>query len=722
MRRDNDGIGNTRLAPTAPGRLGRRPLFTVGGISLAATAAGLFLPPLAVWLMAALSGALCLFPPLRRGIPALLLTAVFLLSAGVHRGVREFPLGRFVGQQDTVTARVVDTPTDGQMYTVEVTEATRLPAGTRLSLYFAPGSEPLLYDTVTAPVTLEAVPATAVTQRRGQRIFLYAFPAGEWDATPQVVGAAHPPLYILRRYWGRLLRRTLPGEQGALLAALCLGEKRAVSAETTAAFRYSGLSHLLVVSGLHLSLLMVSLRALLRRVGVGYRTASAAVLPLIWVFAGLVGGSPSVLRAAVMGSLWLISFTVYRRYNGLNAWGLAAAVLLAADPYRLLSVSFQLSFAATAGVLLITPRLCSCPVYPDPEQSLLSRLWQGVARYIRDGCAVCIGALLFTLPIATFYFHGVSLTTLLSNLLAVVPAGWALTVGWLGMLLSAVPIIGFVGRPLLYGAGLLADYLAGVARLCGPRAAYAPLPYLWQKLLLGALCAIAATAVLCRVPWRRLLAACLAATVGVCGLMVPVTALTPRLTVIPCGSHGAVLLQQGTHAALLLDHSTALSHVEYDLQERGIRHLDCLYVAEGHSADAATLLRLWEQTDRPPVYTAGDDFAAGLPVAALPQEEPHTLWAGCTLTPVSAGWCRLTLAGAAALVCTDRSAPRPMEEAVTVYTRLPGQLPAVGYCVVACRSTADLSAYTNENALFLQDKSVILTAKKGGEWSVVPWL
>lgn len=707
-------MGDSTHRPITVGGLGRRPLLTVGLVALAATAIALWIPPIAAVIVAA--GVLCLFcvPPLRRNGGALLVAALFLLSGAGQRHFRELPLHALVGHSDVITACVTDTPRSGQMYTVEVLEATHLPAGTRLSLYCAPGQEPQRYDLVETPVSLHA----AATTQYADRIFLRAFPIGDRNTPITIVGHADPdPLYQLRLYFDSVLRQTLPGDEGDLLSALCLGQRDAVSAAMDAAFRYSGLSHLLVVSGLHLSMLAVTLRLLLRRLRVGYRLAAVLTVPLIWAFAGMVGNGPSVLRAACMCTVWLVGFMVYRRHNGLNAWGFAAAGLLLIDPYCLLDIGFQLSFAATAGVLLIAPRLCRYSTGQLPPPTLRERLWNRVRTYVRNGLAVCFGALLFTLPITVFYFQGFSITSPVSNLLAVVPVGWALTLGWAGILLSAVPVLGWLGHPFLYLAGMLTHWVYGVARLCGPAALYVYTPVLWQKWLITVLCTVIAMGILCRRPWRQVAVFAVTACLCVVGTALPLMAPPPRITVWPYGSHTAVLLQEEDAAVLLVDHSRSLRDVHYALQRQGITRLQAVYIDEADPTDKAVLARIREAYGHPAVYAydaEGGDWP--LPIQPI-RPRDQWRWGAGTLTGLSDGWWRWH----GALICTDPSAPCPQDAPLYVYTALPSQLPTHGYCVVSHYHRQQPAIPIGENVLLLTEEELTLTTTDTGEWSVLPW-
>lgn len=713
-----------RTSPALPtGFLDSRRMLTVGVTALISTAVALVLPIPAVIAISVLLLLLCLLPPLRRVWWVLLTAAVFMLSTAGHSALQEQRLLPLDGQTAVITARVVDLPTDGQMYTVSVTNSDSVPTGARLSLYCPPGSEPVLYDTVTATVALQRADTA---YRRSERIFLYAFPQGEWGASAAVTDGEKAPLtHYITQWFDRILKQTLPGEEGALLAALCLGQRQETTTAVNTAFRNSGLSHLLVVSGLHVSMLAVALRGLLRRIGVGYRLSAMAVLPVIWLFAGMVGGTSSVLRAAVMCSLWLMGFVVYRRYDGLNAWGLAAAVLLAADPYRLLNAGFQLSFAAAAGVLTLAPRLCPTAARQTPPDNRIARLWAGVVRFIRNGCGVCISAMLFTLPLSVYYFSGLSLTVLPANLLAVVPAGWALTLGWLGLLCCSVPLLGWAGRPLLFTAGWLARYLAGVARVCGPDEAFLPLPHTWQKLLIASLCAMAIAGILWRVPRRRVAVAILTLAVCVCAVAVPFTHLSPRLTVIARGDHAAVLIQQGGHAALLADHGCILRDISYYLERNGVRRLDYLFVDGGKPANAASLKQLWLTYGRPDVYVTDEEdwFSHGaVPACYSIPNDLWELWAGASVTLKTDGWWQVTMNGAEALVCTDPARPHPAAADVTVYTALPRNLPTDGYCILSCDRDAFPILPEEGQFRLLSYETITLTARKDGEWSVLPWL
>lgn len=720
-----DTLRRAATAADTPSLL--RPVFAVGTVAVPATAAALLLPPVAAALLAAGALLLLFLPALRRGgrWALLLCAALFLLRTAGYTYLQVAPIEALAGQTDTITARVVETPRSGTMYTVEVTDAIRLPTGARVSLYCAEGNSLALHDTLTATVTLEAVTySRANLYAKG--VYLCAFPTDKWGATVTQTGVDAPPWADrLRGWFDTRLREVLPGEEGDLLAALCLGDRRAVSDAVDDAFRHSGLSHLLVVSGLHLSMVAVALRGLLRRLGGGYRTAAVMTVPLLGVFATLVGGANSVLRAGLMCTLWLMSFVVYRRYDGLTAWGMAAAVLLFTNPYRLLNAGFQLSFAATAGVLVLAPRLCRGARREDPSAPLQARITAAAGRYIRNGCGVCIAALLFTLPLSVYYFGGLSLTALPANLLAVVPAGWALTIGWLGMLVGSVPLLGWAARPLLLVAGYLARYLRAVAALCGPVGAFLPTPYGWQKALITVGCLLTICGILWKIPWRRVAASVVALSVAIAALCLPLTLATPQVTVIPAARDAAVLVQYGGRAALWVSHSAALEDARWVLEERGCTRLTHLFVAAGEPCDGGALTTLARQVRIDAVYTSDTDWCAHLPVTAQACTDgvAYPLWGGFSLSADGSLW-RLDARGGDALLVADPAVTPTDTAALTVYAGVPDDPSDGGARIVVCR-TADipqLTEITTDGTLVLTDDPITLTTRRGKEWSVLSWL
>jgi competence protein ComEC len=203
-----------------------------------------------------------------------------------------------------------------------------------------------------------------------------------------------------------------------LLAGFLLGDTRAVPDDVVAAYRGSGLSHLLAVSGENVAFTLALFGPLLRRMALGPRTIAAVAIVLL--FATMTRFEPSVLRATALAVVALGASFVGRPASSLRALGLAVIVLLVVDPFLLHSIAFLLSCGASAGIAVL-----SAPIrgrLPGPA-------------WLRDPLAVSLAAQVGVTPVLLATFGTVPVVTPLANLLAA-PAAEA--VGVYGMLASAV--------------------------------------------------------------------------------------------------------------------------------------------------------------------------------------------------------------------------------------------------------------------------------------------
>jgi len=702
----------------------RRPFLTVG-----CTALAVILPALKLPLWAVVAGALfplvtLFFRRCRRTLWCLMVgaAALVLLCTAVFRLVRVEPLARLSGRTDTITGQVVALPSGGRMATVEVERADLIPPGTRVAMYFPEALTPALWDTFTVSAELNGTAFSTYQPSRG--IFLSAFPLGLDPLDPPFtgVGARSFGAALNDRLY-RILCQSLPEEESGVLAALCLGRREGVSAAVDAAFRGSGLSHLLVVSGLHLSLVVLALRAGLRRV-TGLSLSALLTIPVMALFMVLVGASPSVMRAGLMSLCWLIGVPLRRRSDGLNALGLALTVLLLINPYQIYHVGFQLSFLATAGVLCLTPRLCGWLYRRPLAEHPMGRLWQRTVGYVWCAVAVCLSATLFTLPVAVYHFGTFSVSYLPANLLAVVPAGWVLLLGWMGLLLCAVPFLAWLGQPLLALAGYGTRYLTGVARWCSPPWAQISVTALWQFLLLAAVCLLVIYAVFRRLSPKRVLPPLLTLLLLAVWVGQSFTQPAIRLTVQPVTDGAAVVVEQGEKTALLVTHSSGLTEATALLQEVACHHLDYLVIGEGAVSDTGALTSLCRQAGSPQVIACADTawcMGAPDPVTRISSEQPVSLWQGCTLMAPSNAWWRLNLGAETVQIGTVPGASCPHPGGLMIYTGLPKQVHTPSVVTCAQRELAQgVPAYADKTLLLTEDY-VTFTVQPDGEWSVLPW-
>ena len=277
-------------------------------------------------------------------------------------------------------------------------------------------------------------------------------------------------VYALRHRLADSLQRALPQPHAALAQAMLLGLRDDIPEDVSEDFRETGTGHLLAISGLHVGVLLGLTLAASRAALGGGRWHLLAPLAALWLYALLSGMAPPVVRASIMGTLFLAARFSGRPGAGLPALSAAAGVMAGLDPALLRDVSLYLSFAAIAGLLLV-PAVESHlkPLLESrlAERGTLLRWSKGLASALAVGAAATVG----TLPLLIYTFDRVSLLGVPTTLLAL-PAlplmlvGSALT-GALGLVWGplgvATGIVTWV--PLTYLLWLLAaiDALPGGA-------------------------------------------------------------------------------------------------------------------------------------------------------------------------------------------------------------------------------------------------------------------
>lgn len=428
------------------------------------------------------------------------------------------------------------------------------------------------------------------------------------------------------------LRRGVRPPVREVLEAMVLGDDQGVDDGIIADFRNSGLLHILAVSGENVVLLCAIFGALLRGAGLGRNARLTTCLPLVALYVVVTGASPSIVRAGVAGVVGLLAGLVSRPADGWLLWLLPAAWILSFNPNALFDVSFQLSFAAVAGLLLVS----------RPFTSALSFLPPVVA----EPMAVTTAASLATAPVSIATFGQTSAVAVPAN----VAGGFILgPVMFLGMVSV---LVGFVSPWLSLPLNVVAATC--IAFLCAVAGAFAGLPfavYQWHGPTTAVL--LLTTVGLWVVVLRRLsrragesplvflrsrrrrvpvaVAAC--ASVALVALLAPRAAPAPTrttLTILDVGEGAAALLQAPGGPTVLID--AGPEPLATTLRAHGVHRIDLLVLSHGHAdhtyglADVLGSIPVGRALV--PVPAAGDDSlvavegklrGAHVPVAACQQ-------------------------------------------------------------------------------------------------------
>lgn len=258
-----------------------------------------------------------------------------------------------------------------------------------------------------------------ITYYTSRGVFLIANAYGEMTVTK-------PSGSALFRYWPLYAARALkesvaavfPGDAVPLMTALLTGDKAVMGDGLYTALRRTGLAHVVAVSGMHLTILAAVpelLPGARRR-----RLRAAAVIALSFGFAAMVGNTPSVLRAAFLCACMQLAPLLGRENDTPTSLSAVLAALLIQNPRAAANVSLQLSFAAVAGIYLFSTPVSDRLTARLPKKGRLANLGRAFAGIF----ATSLGAMVFTIPIAAYYFGMVSLLAPVTNLIAI-PLVWA---------------------------------------------------------------------------------------------------------------------------------------------------------------------------------------------------------------------------------------------------------------------------------------------------------
>jgi len=255
-------------------------------------------------------------------------------------------------------------------------------------------------------------------------------------------------LLAFKRRAQRVIALILHEPQAALLTGILLGIRAGIPTDLMKAFSATGTTHIIAISGFNISIIAGLFSGLSTRL-FGKRRATPWALASIIVYTVLVGASAAVVRAAIMGCLYVIATHYGRQTDALTSLMAAAMLMTLINPQTLWDLGFQLSFAATLGLILYTP-----PLQSQFERLLSRALSPGTAKQavgmLNEALIVTLAAQITTMPIIVYHFRQLSLVTLLSNFL-VLPAQPGVMV-WGGL----ATIAGLIRLPLGQALGWIA--------------------------------------------------------------------------------------------------------------------------------------------------------------------------------------------------------------------------------------------------------------------------
>ena len=421
----------------------RKLLWFAGAFAVAALFCVYLLPVLPIWvgMVPLLCGiALLIFKKriLRYGIAILLGIGMGLIWTSGYYALMIQPAAELSGTTQTVSGTVCNyaQPTPyGYKVELELDHADR---GYRTLLYLAGEAQTLKPgDRLTTSAKLELASYRYSQEQnvyqRSQGYVLLAYGQGEWSSE----AVQKIPLRFIPAWTAHQLQEQIdklfPADAAAFLRALLTGDRSGFDYQTKNALSLAGVSHVVAISGMHVSILL----ALVLFVLPDRRFAAAVGIPIVVFYAILTGASPSVVRAATMQILLLIAPLLRRENDPPTSLSAAMLLILLINPWAIADVSFQLSFAAMAGLLLFSRRIYD---YLDARlaERKLPRVLEKMGKAAILSVSTTLGAMVFTTPLIACSFGVISLVSVAANFLTL----WAVSICFQAGMVACV--LGFV--------------------------------------------------------------------------------------------------------------------------------------------------------------------------------------------------------------------------------------------------------------------------------------
>ena len=449
---------------------------------------------------------------------------------------------------------------------------------------------------------------------RSQRVFLNAEPVGgieveRGDGSGLFVVAAD----IRRAISDGLCRVFEEGDARGLALALICGDRTGIDDTLRASLSMTGLSHLVSVSGLHVSIVTGLSLALFRTRRARRRMLLPAIL-LAFGYALVTGFAPSAARACIMCAVVLLAEFFGRDADPLTSLSMALAGILLFNPYGIADVGLQLSFLATLALVLFSDKCAAALlrlVRANPEARPRNRLHAAAIR-LRLGAARTVAATLsataVTLPLTAALFRSVSTLAIFTNLLVIPLLAPLLALGLVCAALSLLPLpVEVVAEPLRLGLEIVAQVARRAARL--PFSALDPTDTPVTLLLIFVYALLALKFVTHRFPALKLrvpagaVAIAVAAALPVCLATLTFSRFSAPLDirVLDVGQ-GQCILISSRGRTVLVDcggdrYGGAGAYSAQALKAAGVRSLDLLVLTHCHDDHAGGVADLLKMTD-----------------------------------------------------------------------------------------------------------------------------
>ena len=231
-------------------------------------------------------------------------------------------------------------------------------------------------------------------------------------------------------------------KEAGLLKGILIGNKDTLDESIQENFKNSNLSHLLAVSGAHVSYIILGITNIFGKAKISKRISKIITILILLFFILLVGGTPSATRACIMAIYTIVATLVYRKPSSLVNLSLSLIIILMYNPYLIFDIGLQLSYGGIIGIILFADRFIKSK---ENDSEKLNKL-KKIIDYIKQMFIVSISANIIILPIMAYNFNTISLTFFISNILAGPILGMVVILGFIYVIISIMfsPLANFL--------------------------------------------------------------------------------------------------------------------------------------------------------------------------------------------------------------------------------------------------------------------------------------
>ena len=255
-------------------------------------------------------------------------------------------------------------------------------------------------------------------------------------------------LHKIRKVWSQNVLENMSEENGPVLCAMLLGEKSDMDADMKEQYQKAGISHVLAISGLHISFIGLGIYKLIRRSGVSYIGAGILASLVLSVYVLMIGFSVSVIRAYIMLLFRVGADMSGRVYDMMTALMVSAALLVFHQPLYLADAAFYLSHGAVLGILILLPGL---------KKMLPRKRWL-------EGSLAGLSIHIALFPVLLWFYFEIPTYSIFINMIIIPLMSWILGLGMFGSMFSLIWLP--AGKALLEGCDWILSFFSWVSEKC----------------------------------------------------------------------------------------------------------------------------------------------------------------------------------------------------------------------------------------------------------------